>query len=142
MPVNESTNSVVAAAIGATASMIVGKIVPGRSVRTVIFAHGSPLALAEIWTPALPTRLPVLCFFQSFALFHGSSGICPEKRTPTWFVRAALHSADGSAILCGTAAAFKPEMAAVLKDEYSIENKEYRIPNSEHRTPNREPGAS
>src|SRR5215469_10141240 len=70
MLIAETEKTVLAPAIGATARMIVCKIIPGRSIRTVIFAHGSPLALAEIRAPAPPMRLPIVCFFQSFALFH------------------------------------------------------------------------
>jgi hypothetical protein len=71
--------------------------------------------------------------------------IYQEKRTPNWFVSAALHSGVGSANLCSTAAAFKPDMAVFLKAEgrrqkaegrrqkaeYRIQNAEYRIQNSE-----------
>ena len=70
----ETKKTVLAPAIGATASMIVCEIIPGRSIWTVIFAHGSPLALAEIRAPAPPTRLPIVCFFQlsrSFMVFQG-----------------------------------------------------------------------
>src|SRR5579863_8374334 len=34
--------------------MIVGKVFPGGAARTVVLAHGAPLALAEVRPPVMP----------------------------------------------------------------------------------------
>src|ERR1041385_6220881 len=41
-------------AIGAGTSLVVREVFPSVSVRTVVFAHGAPRALAEVGPPALP----------------------------------------------------------------------------------------
>jgi hypothetical protein len=38
----------------ATASVIVGKVVPGGPIGALVFAHGTPLPLAQVRTPPLP----------------------------------------------------------------------------------------
>jgi len=52
--IGESGNAVFAPSIGAAACVVVRKIVPGIAMRTVVLAHGAPLALTEVWPPSLP----------------------------------------------------------------------------------------
>jgi hypothetical protein len=47
-------NPIFAPPIGAASCLIVTQIVPGRTCWAVVFAHGSPLTLAQIGAPALP----------------------------------------------------------------------------------------
>ena len=56
----KTSETVLAPMVGARPRVIVREIVPCVAVRTVIFADGSPLALAEIWSPLLPTGLPII----------------------------------------------------------------------------------
>src|SRR6266852_7031494 len=50
--------------------MVVRERLPGRTVRTVILAHRSPLPLGEIRAPALPMLLASARFFEP-AIFRG-----------------------------------------------------------------------
>src|SRR6266481_5808433 len=52
--VGESGDAVLTPSIGAAACVIVRKIVPGIAMRTVVFAYGAPLALAQVGPPFLP----------------------------------------------------------------------------------------
>ncbi len=52
--VADAAEAVLAPAVRPRARLIVREIVPGIAVGAVVLAHGSPLALAEIWTPLLP----------------------------------------------------------------------------------------
>ena len=50
----EAGDAVLAPVIGARARLIVGKVAPSVAILAVILPDGSPLALAEIWSPHLP----------------------------------------------------------------------------------------
>src|SRR5262245_52996934 len=51
--------------------MVVGKEVPGRAVRAIVFAHGAPLAFGEVGSPAPPVSGTLNGFLQStFFLCH------------------------------------------------------------------------
>src|SRR4029077_5993003 len=54
MAVAEAGDAVFTPAIGAGASLVVSKIVPGVAVRAVVLANRSPLAFGKIGAPALP----------------------------------------------------------------------------------------
>src|SRR5581483_3405003 len=54
MAIAESGEAVLVPAVGARARVIVRKVAPGIAVLAVILADGSPGALGEIRTPALP----------------------------------------------------------------------------------------
>src|SRR6185503_9887035 len=53
----ESSEAVFTPAINAAARMIVRKVRPHVAVRTVVLAHGSPLALAQIRAPLFPSEI-------------------------------------------------------------------------------------
>src|SRR6185503_2306906 len=55
--VRDAADTLLAPAISFTAGHIVGNIIPGIAVCAVIFAHGPPLAVAEVWTPVFPGRI-------------------------------------------------------------------------------------
>jgi len=57
MVIAESGDSIFAPTVGATARVIVGKIVPGIAVRTIVLADGAPLALAEVGSPFTPETI-------------------------------------------------------------------------------------
>jgi hypothetical protein len=57
MVIAESGNSIFAPSVGAAAGVIVGKIIPRIAVRTIIFTHGAPLALAEVRAPLAPETI-------------------------------------------------------------------------------------
>src|ERR1700730_4948638 len=52
--VTDSGDTILAPAVGSAARHVVGEEVPGRAVRTVVFAHRTPGALADIWSPFPP----------------------------------------------------------------------------------------
>ena len=70
MPVRNARDSVFVPAVGFGASVIVRDIFPSGAVLAIVLAHGSPGALAEIRSPALPMRLAVSGFFESL-MFGG-----------------------------------------------------------------------
>ena len=55
--VAESGQTVLAPVISSRTSMIVGEVIPGISVRTIVFANGTPLPLAQIRSPFFPGKL-------------------------------------------------------------------------------------
>ena len=57
--VGEPGDPVLAPSVRAAARVIVGQVVPEFAIRAVVFAHGPPLALAQVWTPAAPVRARV-----------------------------------------------------------------------------------
>src|SRR5262245_35045192 len=73
--ITKAPHTVFVPAIRPAAGMIMGEIVPGVPVGAVVLTHGSPGALAEIGTPALPIGLARLVFYQATLLRirdHGS----------------------------------------------------------------------
>jgi len=58
--VANSSNAIFIPAVGAGARVVVGQIIPGGAVGTVILTHRAPGALAQIWSPALPVFLAIL----------------------------------------------------------------------------------
>src|SRR5262249_41998604 len=58
----DAGDAVLAPAVHPAAGVVVGKVVPGGAVRTVILAYRSPLAFAQVRSPA-PPRLPPLAVF-------------------------------------------------------------------------------
>ena len=55
---------------GARPGVVVWQVVPCRAVRAVVFPHGAPRALTEVWPPALPMCFPVARLFKPL-LFGG-----------------------------------------------------------------------
>ncbi len=74
--IGDSRDSIFAPAIRARTGVIVRKIFPRGAVRTVVLAHGAPLAFGEIRSPALPVSGAEARFLQPF--FFG----CHAKRRP------------------------------------------------------------
>ena len=54
LAVAQAEQPVLAPAIGTAARLVVGERVPGRAVLGVVLAHGAPLPLRQVGTPALP----------------------------------------------------------------------------------------
>src|SRR5271156_662512 len=52
--IGNSGDAVLTPAIGATAGVIVRKVLPGVAVRTVVLADRAPLALGQVRAPLLP----------------------------------------------------------------------------------------
>src|ERR1043166_5846098 len=65
----DARESVFIPPVSARPCVIVWEIVPRRAIRAIVFTHGSPRALAEIWTPAFPVLRLLTGFFQP--LFFG-----------------------------------------------------------------------
>src|SRR5215831_2489827 len=63
--ITKAPHTVFVPAIRPAAGMVVGERVPGVPVGAVVLTHGSPGALAEIGTPALPIGLARLMFYQA-----------------------------------------------------------------------------
>src|SRR5260370_34343928 len=70
MVVDQTGNAIFAPTISSTARLVMTEIVPGSPVRTVILTNRSPLALAQVGTPAAPMCPPTVPLFQSFCFFH------------------------------------------------------------------------
>src|SRR5262245_2094219 len=65
MTVGDSGNSIFVPTVGTRSRVIVREVIPGRAVSTVIFTHGAPRALTEIWSPSFPVLGAFSRFFQS-----------------------------------------------------------------------------
>jgi hypothetical protein len=80
----ENEQAVFAPAIDAGASMIVRKIVPGIAIRRVVLPHRSPLALAEIGSPKLPSFTPLIACEDTLGFsFGGHFGFSAcQKKSP------------------------------------------------------------
>ena len=52
--IGETREPIFSPAVGATARVVVGKVIPGCTMSAVIFAHGAPLPLRQIGAPLLP----------------------------------------------------------------------------------------
>jgi len=70
--ITDPADAVFSPAIGARTRMLMRKIFPGRSVRTVILPDRTPLPLAQIRSPALPVLGALVRFLQT--LFFGGHG--------------------------------------------------------------------
>jgi hypothetical protein len=57
VPVGDTHNSVFAPTVGTRVGMVVGKELPSRAVRAVVFADCALLALGKMGSPALPMDL-------------------------------------------------------------------------------------
>src|SRR5262249_16050496 len=68
--VADASQAILTPAIGPRARLIVGEVIPGITVFTVVLAHRAPLALAQVRSPLLPRNLLRLCFVKS-VLFWG-----------------------------------------------------------------------
>src|SRR5215469_2366735 len=63
--VTNASQSVFSPTVSARSRLVVGEIVPRVAVDTVVFAHGSPLALAEVRPPFLPGNLSLPVFVEA-----------------------------------------------------------------------------
>ena len=70
MIVAQPGNSIFAPTIGATARVVMTKIVPSSAARTVILTNRSPLAFAQVRTPQIPRGGSIVCLLQSFCFLH------------------------------------------------------------------------
>ncbi len=71
--VADTGNTVFAPAISAAARLVVGEIIPGVAIGTVVFTHCPPLALAEVRPPATPLRA-VVALRDDACLFRARCG--------------------------------------------------------------------
>src|SRR6185312_613572 len=76
--VRDARDAIFSPAVGARARLLVAEVIPGGAVWAVIFAHGPPLALAQIWPPLFPwnsliSRLPKTLLL---ARFHSDLSFC------------------------------------------------------------------
>src|SRR5256884_96584 len=60
--VADPEQSILAPSVGSGTSVVVRKVVPGRSVGRVVLAHRPPLSLRQIRSPERPGRSPLACF--------------------------------------------------------------------------------
>src|SRR5262249_2313613 len=71
--VTNSREAVFSPAISAGTRVIMRKVVPSGTSRTVVFPDRSPLTLADIRTPPLPVNFPLARFLESLFLDrHGT----------------------------------------------------------------------
>ena len=77
MVVAEAGDTIFTPTIGATARPVVTEVIPGSSIRTIVFANRSPLALAQVRSPEPPRCSPTVRLFQSLLLL---------QRGPLWLV--------------------------------------------------------
>src|SRR6266705_3703109 len=75
MTIADARESVFIPPVNARPGHVVWEIVPRRAIRAIVFTHGSPSALAEIWTPAFPMLRRLTGFFQPL-LFGGNELRC------------------------------------------------------------------
>ena len=72
--IRDARQSILVPAVSSGTGVIVREILPGVSVRAVIFADGAPCAFAEVRSPPLPMLLARRRFRQSgFFLRHADS---------------------------------------------------------------------
>src|SRR5207302_10530230 len=62
VPIGDARQSILVPAIRAGASVVVWKEVPGKAVRAVVLADGSPRTFAKVWAPAFPVLRPRIRF--------------------------------------------------------------------------------
>src|SRR6267378_6916105 len=63
--VANSGKAVFAPAISSRTRLLMRQIVPGITVRTIILAHRSPLAVAKVWSPQVPALFLRIIFFDT-----------------------------------------------------------------------------
>jgi len=97
MAVADAGNAVFVPAIGARAGGVVRDGLPGRAIRAVILAHGSPGSFAEVRAPALPVRRAFFGFRES--AFLGCHDQVPKGSLAC---RAARRAAPRRAVLSFT----------------------------------------
>src|SRR5262249_51464116 len=73
--IGETGKAILATAVGTASGLIVGEVVPGVSRVAVVFAHGTPLALAEVRAPLAPGDVLFAGFFEARLL--GVHGVAP-----------------------------------------------------------------
>src|SRR5262249_22696164 len=76
--VGEAHQAVLAPAVCARPGVLVRKGVPRSTVRAVVLADRSPLALRKVWAPALPILFALAVLFEADAL--GIEGLCGHGR--------------------------------------------------------------
>jgi hypothetical protein len=91
--IGNAGKAVLAPAVGPRAGLVVAEVIPGVAAVAVVFAHGAPLALAQIRAPAAPRDSLLVRFFKS--VMFGSHGCVCEIQLN----RGALSAHQRSAIL-------------------------------------------
>src|SRR5580658_2691038 len=72
--IGNAADAVLAPAVGARASMIMGEKIPGVTVFAVVLADRAPLALSEIRAPLLPRHALVTHTFQPLLFYNLTNG--------------------------------------------------------------------
>jgi hypothetical protein len=70
MVVRDAADPVLPPAVGPRPGVIVGEVVPGRSVGAVVLAHRAPLSRGEIGAPAAPVSSPRLGLEEALLLWN------------------------------------------------------------------------
>ena len=88
LAIGDTEQSVLAPAIRATASHVMGEALPNVAGRGVILAHRTPLSLGEVGSPALPVQVAPGVFVEAnrFGSRHGSNRYCTTRTLgrPKW----------------------------------------------------------
>src|SRR6516165_6512296 len=77
MIIADSSQPVLAPAVGAGTSVVMGEIFPCVAVFAVVLAHGPPLPLTQIGAPLFPRYSRLAAFAQACALCIGRFGSVP-----------------------------------------------------------------
>jgi len=96
VPVADAADAVFAPAVGARARLVVREILPRRAPLAVILAHGSPFALAEVGSPALPVDFAFERFQQSFFFACHKRAILPDPHTSSIKAPLVVHANDSA----------------------------------------------
>src|SRR5215469_10628062 len=83
--VTDTQQTIFAPAVGTGTSVVVWKRVPRAAIGRVVLSDGPPLALAQIWTPAIPG-------FRTLARLRKSHTLCMQFRGWRLLKRCAAHS--------------------------------------------------
>src|SRR4029077_10251816 len=91
MAVGNTHDSVFAPAIGTRPRVIVREEIPGGAVRAVVFSDGSPLALGQVWSPAVPMSGAQTRFFEAFFFRVHPRGVKRRMQISPGSARAAVE---------------------------------------------------
>src|SRR5207245_628111 len=76
--VADPRQSILVPTIDSGPRMVMRKILPGRAVRAVVFAHSAPGALAHVRSPPVPVRPPVARILQPLLFARHSEFSIPH----------------------------------------------------------------
>src|SRR5262249_6086358 len=80
--VGDAGESVLAPPVRTVLCVIMGEVVPGVAVGAVVFAHGSPLPLAQIRPPLLPCGSSFAVLLETGQLRAGFVGLSDQHGSP------------------------------------------------------------